>query len=52
MRELKNSEIEAASGGRAVPIEKTPSLERLITEAVLRIAALHFHIKLPPTKAF
>ncbi len=47
MRELKNSEIEDISGGRAVMIEPTTPFERFAFAVAVRIAALHFGIKLP-----
>ena len=49
MRDLKNSEIEAVSGGamRPVPVEKSSPLERLVFQIVATLAALHFGIKLP-----
>jgi hypothetical protein len=47
MRELKNSEIEAVSGGlKAVPVEKMSPFERLVAGVVAVIFARHFGIML------
>ena len=44
MRELKNSELEAVSGGIMV---RRPTLEDLIFKVVFSIALRHFGIELP-----